>query len=297
MSVLQAYNPIKMVFPAGEATKCPENLVSGVRWLAANGFSRSDLIIALGGGVVGDLSGFIAATYDRGIDFIQLPTTIVAQCDSSIGGKVAVDIPEGKNKFGAFYPPKYVCINTKVLQTLPKRNLADGMAEVIKHGCIYDAKLFDTLASGDYKFEEVIRQNCVIKQHFVEADEFDKGLRMQLNFGHTLAHSIESFYGNDGEKFTHGEAVAIGMAVMAKVGEQIGVTYGGTYSKIVDILKKHGLPYSCDVPMSKLIEYMKRDKKVLNGEINVVMLKKIGEAFVKKVKIDEIGELYDNYSA
>jgi 3-dehydroquinate synthase len=297
MSILQAYQPFKMVFPAGEATKNPQNLIAGVRWLANNNFSRTDLVIALGGGVVGDLAGFIAATYDRGVDFIQVPTTIVAQCDSSIGGKVAVDIPEGKNRFGAFYPPKYVCINASVLQTLPERNRADGMAEVIKHGCIYDAKLFDDLSRGIDDFGAIVRRNCQIKQHFVEADEYDRGLRMQLNFGHTLAHSIESYYGNDGEKFTHGEAVAVGMAVMARIGERLGVTEGGTYEKIVDVLKKYRLPYKTDVPIAELIGYMKGDKKVMGGVINVIMLEKIGSAFVRQLKIDEVGEFYDNYSA
>ena len=246
--------------------------------------TRSDLVIALGGGVIGDLAGFAAASYLRGIKLVQIPTSLLAQVDSSVGGKVAVDLPQGKNLVGAFYQPKMVLIDPDVLNTLPEHFIKDGMGEVIKYGCIKDGSLFDRLCAHssfeDLKPElpEIIARCVDIKRIVVEADQFDTGERMLLNFGHTLAHTIEQYYNYERE--SHGEAVGIGMYQITLMAEEKGLTGSGCADQIKKALDIYGLPSSCGLPVTDLTKAITLDKKNLNGKLNVVLLKELGSSYV-----------------
>lgn len=252
--------------------------------------TRSDLIIALGGGVIGDLTGFVASTYLRGIDFIQIPTSLLAQVDSSVGGKVAVDLDRGKNLVGSFYHPKFVLIDPEVLNTLEERFFIDGMAEVIKYGCIKDSKFFDYLEKMENNqqlinnMEEVIHKCCDIKRKVVESDEKDKGERMLLNFGHTLGHAIEQHYNYT--KYTHGEGVAIGMYIISRISEDRGLTKKGTAKRIKDILVKYNLPYKMDVDIKDILDVINLDKKKLGKDLNLIILKEIGNSEIYKTTIE-----------
>lgn len=283
-SLSERYQCFECVIPHGESSKSIHTLPGVYSQLLQAKLSRTDLIIALGGGVVGDLAGFVAATYLRGIKFVQIPTSILAQVDSSVGGKVAVDLPEGKNLVGAFYQPKMVLIDPNVLDTLPERYVIDGMGEVIKYGCIKDAALFDKLeACGSYEvlkehMPEIIATCVDIKRRVVQEDEFDTGERLLLNFGHTLAHAIEQYYHYKRE--SHGEAVAIGMYQITQISEEWGLTKSGQAKRIRKMLEAYKLPTSAGIPMVELREAMRLDKKNLNDELKIVLLDKIGEAYV-----------------
>lgn len=278
------YECTETIIPHGEQSKSFSILPGVYSSLLEAGITRSDLIIALGGGVVGDLAGFAAATFLRGVAFVQIPTSLLAQVDSSVGGKVAVDLPEGKNLVGAFYQPKLVLIDPEVLSTLPRRYITDGMGEVIKYGCIKDAGLFAKLeACGSYEklqpyLTEVISRCVDIKRKVVEEDEFDTGERMLLNFGHTLGHAIEQYYHYERE--SHGEAVAQGMYQISLCAEEKGLTKAGEAERIRAVLESYGLPVKAGIMVEKLTEAMKRDKKKLGGKLNLVLLYEIGDAYV-----------------
>lgn len=251
------------------------------------------MILTFGGGVVGDLGGFAASTLLRGIKFIQIPTSLLAQIDSSIGGKVAVNLPKGKNLVGSFYHPEAVFIDPNLLDTLKERFIADGMAEVIKYGCIRDKELFFKLLN--YKsqeelfenIEEVIYNCCDIKRAVVEDDEKDLGIRMILNFGHTLGHVIENYYNY--EKYTHGEGVAIGMHHITKKSEELGLTEKGTAELIEEILKKYGLPFEMPkIAREDILKTINLDKKSHVNDISLVLIEKIGDAFLKKISREDI---------
>lgn len=290
MDTLSAFECSSIVLPHGESTKGIETLPDVYARLLEAKISRSDLIIALGGGVIGDLAGFVAATYLRGIKFIQIPTSLLAQVDSSIGGKVAVDLPQGKNLVGAFYHPRLVLIDPDTLKTLPKRYINDGMGEVIKYGCIRDAALFGTLrSSGSFagltdKLTEIIYRCVDIKREVVENDPFDNGERMLLNFGHTLAHTIEQFYHYERE--SHGEAVAIGMYQITLLSEQQGLTEPGTAEKIKEVLEAYDLPTTGKTDFTNLRAAISLDKKNLNNALNLVLLHEIGDSFIYKSTLD-----------
>ncbi|WP_370831069.1 3-dehydroquinate synthase [Clostridium sp.] len=270
----------------GEETKNFNTLPIVYDELLDFNLTRSDLIIALGGGVIGDLAGFVASTYLRGIDFVQIPTSLLAQVDSSVGGKVAVDLDRGKNLVGSFYHPKCVLIDPEVLNTLDNRFFIDGMAEVIKYGCIKDKQFFDYLEKMENKkqlinnMELVIHKCCDIKRQVVENDEKDRGERMLLNFGHTLGHAIEQYYNYT--KYSHGEGVAIGMYVISKISEEKGLTKKGTSQRIKDILVKYNLPYELDVNIEETLEAINLDKKKLGNDLNVIILKEIGSSEIYK---------------
>ena len=283
VSVLEQYECHTLVLPHGESTKNFQTLPIIYDALLKAKISRSDLIIALGGGVMGDLVGFAASSYMRGVKLVQIPTSLLAQVDSSVGGKVAVDLPQGKNLVGAFYHPKMVLIDPEVLETLPKHFIQDGMGEVIKYGCIKDAELFERSNAHD-SFEELkpelpeIIARCVdIKRIVVENDQFDFGERMLLNFGHTLAHTIEQYFHYERE--SHGEAVGIGMYQITKIAEEKGLTEAGCAEKIKVVLEKYGLPIASGVDMEVLIDAIKLDKKNLNDHLNVVLLHSIGDSY------------------
>lgn len=281
---LRDYEVHELDLPHGEPTKAFETLPVLYNALLKQKFSRSDLVIALGGGVIGDLAGFAASSYLRGIRFVQIPTSLLAQVDSSVGGKVAVDLPQGKNLVGAFYHPKLVLIDPQVLRTLPEHFIMDGMGEVIKYGCIRDAALFETLKErGSFEnlqdiLPEIIFRCVDIKRQVVENDQFDTGERMLLNFGHTLAHTIEQYFHYERE--SHGEAVGIGMYQISKLAEEKNLCQPGTAQKIRLILDAYGLPDTCHLPMSDLMDAISLDKKNLNNHLNLVLLHQIGDSYV-----------------
>lgn len=281
---LKDYECHTLVLPHGEPTKSFQSLPKIYTAMLDAKLTRSDLVIALGGGVIGDLAGFAAASYLRGVKLVQIPTSLLAQVDSSVGGKVAVDLPQGKNLVGAFYQPKMVLIDPDVLNTLPEHFIKDGMGEVIKYGCIKDAGLFDRLCAHssfeDLKPElsEIIARCVDIKRIVVEADQFDTGERMLLNFGHTLAHTIEQYYNYERE--SHGEAVGIGMYQITRMSEEKALTISGCSDQIKKALDIYGLPSSCGLPVADLTKAITLDKKNLNGNLNVILLKAIGDSYV-----------------
>lgn len=283
------FSPKKFVFEHGEASKCHTTLLKIYDFLAENGYTRSDFIVALGGGVVGDTAGYAAATFMRGIDFVQIPTTVVSQSDSSVGGKTAVDIAGGKNLVGAFHQPSLVICDTKTLETLTPEFFSDGMAEVVKHGMIKSRELFDILSTKNIKenLVDIMKRNVSIKGQVVENDEREKGERMLLNFGHTLGHAIEKYYNFTG--LTHGCAVAVGMSVFTHIAERRGMTVKGTADKLDALLVKCGLPITDPAlgDMDKLYELSLRDKKHLSSGMNIVICSEIGKSEVVKMSVDE----------
>lgn len=289
----QGYNTLKIVLKPGEKTKSMDQVLGLYDSLLDFGINRGNLIIALGGGVIGDLTGFCASTLLRGIPYIQIPTSLLAQIDSSIGGKVAIDLSKGKNLVGSFYHPKAVYIDPEVLGTLEKRFLSDGLGEVIKYALIKDRALFEELKEIDsYEellkhIEDIIYKCCCIKKHVVEADERDTGERMILNFGHTIGHGIEKLQNYEG--LSHGEAVSVGMHYITLNSENEGLTAEGTAKGIKELLKKFNLPYEVhDISKEDLIKALAMDKKNIGNTMNLILLKDIGESFIHKVTRDEI---------
>ncbi len=263
-----------------------------VEFLAEKGLTRKDLVVALGGGVCGDMAGFAAAVYLRGIDFVQIPTTLLSQVDSSVGGKTGVDLPQGKNLCGAFHQPVLVLIDPLALHTLSDHYFSDGMGEVIKAGCIKSAQLFEKIENKDVKenIEEIIFECVDIKRSVVERDEKEQGERALLNFGHTIGHGIEKLHNFSG--VSHGEAVGIGMLMISEIGEKAGLTEKGTADRIKAVLEKYNMQTSDNHSAESIIEAMQSDKKrTLNG-INFVMLKSIGNSFIYPVENEKINKLF-----
>ncbi len=271
-----------LTVPAGERSKSPAQLARLWEALAGHGITRADCVAALGGGVVGDLAGFAAATVLRGVDFLQIPTTLLAQVDSSVGGKVAVDLEAGKNLAGSFYQPRLVVMDPSVLDTLPDRVFYDGMAETIKYGCIRDGRLFEKLAALGGRegvmteIEDITTACCDCKREIVERDERDTGLRMLLNFGHTLGHVYEKAYYY--QTYTHGEAVAAGMAAAARLGERLGYTEPGAAGRIEALLRAYRLPTEIEVSREDCARALSLDKKGLGGDIRFIFLARVGAA-------------------
>ncbi|MDO5377053.1 MAG: 3-dehydroquinate synthase [Clostridia bacterium] len=275
-------SPTLVTLPAGETTKCPEQLMRLYDAFLDARLTRADLVVALGGGVVGDIAGYAACTYLRGVPFVQVPTTLLAQVDSSVGGKVAVNHPKGKNLLGAFYQPELVLIDSDTLLTLDARQFGAGLGEVVKYGCIADRELFETIeACGSRealapKLDAVIARCCELKARYVREDPHDHGVRMQLNFGHTLAHALENAMGYG--TLLHGEAVCIGMVAAARWGETLGVTPVGTMERIRSLLLSYALPVDMPDGLSPetLADTMALDKKAAGSVIRTVMLTEIG---------------------
>lgn len=283
------FKAVSFVFEAGEKSKNLGTLAEILSFFATNSLTRSDIAVALGGGVTGDLTGFAAAVYMRGIDFIGIPTSLLAQIDSSVGGKTGADLPEGKNLCGAFHQPRAVIIDPDVLKTLPQSFFSDGMAEAVKYGCIKDEKLFSLIENGidDKNLEEMIYTCVDIKRQVVERDEKEKGERMLLNFGHTLGHAAEL---ESGFSLTHGEAVGIGMVLALKAGEKKGLTEKGTAEKTEKLLKQYKLPVSCNIPLETLCRRALSDKKKTGDTMNFILIDKIGSGFTEKISAEK---LYD----
>lgn len=283
---------VSYIFEAGESSKTTANLIKIVEFLAQSELTRNDCVIALGGGVCGDMAGFSAAVYLRGIKYIQIPTTLLAQVDSSVGGKTAVDLPQGKNLCGAFWQPSLVVIDPDVLDTLPAHFFSDGMGEVIKYGCIKSKSLFERLEEENAVdiIDEVIYECADIKRGVVERDEKEAGERALLNFGHTCGHAIEKLCNFSG--VSHGEAVGIGMVMISLAGEKAGITEKGTADKIAVLLKKYGLKTETDLPIAQIVQNMAFDKKRTSGGIKLIMLKSIGSSFIEPMPMDGVKSLF-----
>lgn len=268
------------VSPAGEEHKLMSTVSEMYRALAEAGFTRTDLIVTLGGGVTGDMGGFAAATFLRGMDFLQVPTSLVSQSDASVGGKTGVDLPFGKNLVGAFHQPIAVVTDPEALSTLPKRFFNDGLGEVIKHGAIADKQLFEALDQGAAldDLEQVVGKSIAIKRDFVEADTRDTGRRMILNFGHTCGHALEKL--NHFQGLSHGEAVGIGMLLACKAGEKLGVTAPGTGEKIRRVLERYGLPTEAGFTSREIVEATALDKKSDGDTLRLILIKEIGESLI-----------------
>ncbi len=269
----------------GENSKSTATYVEVVSFLAANHFTRSDTIVALGGGVVGDLGGFCAATYLRGIAFVQIPTTLLACVDSSVGGKTAVNLPEGKNLLGAFYQPWVVLCDPDTLNTLPPEVYADGMAEVIKYGMIRDRALFEALERGGWSNTEIICRCVTIKRDIVEQDERDNGCRQLLNFGHTVGHAVEKC-----SRFAvaHGSSVAIGMAVLARAMVKRGVSCAEDRDRLLVLLEKNGLPTTCGFDPLALYEAALSDKKRDGKMVALITVPSIGDGQIETIAVEEL---------
>jgi 3-dehydroquinate synthase len=272
------------IFPAGEENKQLSAVSKMMCALADACFSRTDMVAALGGGVCGDMAGFAAAMYMRGIDFVQLSTSLLSDIDSSVGGKTGCDLPNGKNLVGAFHQPKLVLIDPKTLDTLDKRYYNDGMAEAIKHGIIKSKALFESLPL--LSNEELIYKSIDIKRAVVEKDEKESGERKLLNFGHTLGHAIEKYY--DFKKYSHGEAVGLGMLLITKAAEENGLCEIGLYEQIEAALAEFDLPITCDAAIGDLIPLCLNDKKRRSDKIDLVIASEIGKSFVHSISCDEL---------
>ncbi len=275
-------------FPAGESSKTTGQWVKIVEFLAQNRLSRGDLVVALGGGVVGDMAGFAAASYMRGIDYVQIPTTLLAQIDSSVGGKTAVDLPQGKNLCGAFHQPVLVLIDPEVLSTLSRRFFSDGMGEAIKYGCIKSRALFDRIQNEDaHDFLDELIYDCVdIKRQVVEADATEKGERALLNFGHTVGHAIEKLSHFSG--ISHGAAVGIGMVYVSRACEALGLTPPGTADAIAQVLQKYDLPTETAFGVPELTAALLNDKKQTGKAVRFVTLQSLGCAVLTPVQNENI---------
>lgn len=280
-------------FPAGEEHKTLDTVKGIYKTLIEEKYDRKDLLLALGGGVVGDITGYAAATYLRGVDFVQIPTTLLAQSDSSIGGKTGVDFDGYKNMVGAFYMPKLVYMNIETLQTLEDRQFYSGFAEVMKHGLIKDASFYEWLLDKMYEIHdrdpevlsEMVYRSCMVKKLVVEKDPKEKGDRALLNFGHTIGHSIEK-----AKKFEllHGECVALGAVAAAFISWKHNWLSMDEYYEIRDMFVPFGLPISIDsIDPDEILALTKSDKKMVDGQISFVLLKKVGKAVIDRTVTDE----------
>lgn len=279
--------------PAGEENKCLDNVKKVYEFLIQEGFQRKDMLIALGGGVIGDMTGFVAATYLRGVDYVQIPTTLLSQNDSSIGGKTGVDFDGYKNMVGAFKMPRLVYMNLEVLKTLDDRQFFSGFAEVMKHGLIKEQKFYIWLIENMYEIcerdldvlEEMISQSCNIKRMVVEKDPTEQGERALLNFGHTIGHAIEKA---KNFSMTHGECISLGMVAAAFISWKRGKISMETYYEIRDMFVPFYLPISVDdVDANEILKFTKSDKKADAGTIKFILLNRIGQAVIDKTVTDE----------
>jgi len=278
------FSVISYTIPAGEASKCFSQYAALCRWLAENQVTRSDALVALGGGVVGDLTGFTAATYLRGVQFLQVPTTLLAMVDSSVGGKTGIDIPEGKNLVGAFYQPSAVICDPATLATLPAAVLSDGAAEAIKHGMIRSAELLGIMNS-EQVLMRIISENVKIKRDIVQQDEFDTGERQLLNFGHTIGHAIELL---SDFAISHGSGVAIGMAIITRAAVKRGVCPPKCLEVLEELLGKYNLPMACEFSAEKIFQAALTDKKRTGDTITEVIPCDVGVCVLEKMPVDEL---------
>ncbi len=273
----QCKEAVVFVFAQGEASKNFDTYKEILDRLVSGGFTRTDCVVAVGGGVAGDMAGFAAATFMRGIDFYNIPTTVLSQVDSSVGGKTAIDFGGYKNIVGAFYQPKGVIIDPDTLKTLPHRQISNGLAESVKMALTHDKELFSMFESGNFDIDTVIERSIKIKKSVVEADEKESGVRRVLNFGHTIGHAIES----NTPTLYHGECVALGMIPMCSENVR---------KRLVSVLERLNLPTAVECEYEKIIETMSHDKKMSGDEISIVRVENIGEFKIEKVSFGEFAE-------
>lgn len=295
LTLLKDKEVYKIVLPSGEGSKNLKTVEGVLNTILDYGLTRKSIIIALGGGVVGDIAGFCASIYMRGIDFIQVPTTLLSQVDSSVGGKTGVNMTKGKNIVGSFYQPKVVVIDLNFLKTLPRRELISGIGEVIKYGIIYDYEFLKYVNAGlqeVYQLDEnvmkkVIKRCCEIKSEIVSKDEKEEGLRKILNYGHTIGHGLEA--ATDYKKFTHGEAVLIGIYYEALMAKQLGYIDEFYFCEIATIIKNTGVPLEeHEIPWIKAIDYMLKDKKNKDGKISFILPRDKGKVLEILLTVEEI---------
>jgi len=286
------FQTVSYVFPAGEESKNGNTYLALLNFLAENHITRSDCILALGGGVVGDLAGFAAATFLRGIAYIQVPTTLLAAVDSSVGGKTAIDLPAGKNLCGAFYQPRLVLCDPDTLNTLPQDIFRDGCAEVIKYGILYDPTLFAHLEEKLLSFDrEWVIARCVeLKRDVVAKDEFDTGERMRLNLGHTIGHGVEA---NSHFTVSHGKAVAIGTAIVSRSAEKLGICPPSVCRQILDVLKRFGLPTAAACGAQEIYSSALSDKKRSGGTVNLIIPERIGFCRIQPTPVEQLLSLIE----
>ena len=283
------YRVTQYVFPHGECSKNAETFISILNFLAEEKFSRTDIVIALGGGVTGDLAGFAAACYMRGIRFVQIPTTLLAAVDSSVGGKTAINLASGKNLAGSFYQPDLVLCDTKTLSTLPPDVFSDGCAEMIKHGMIADSELFHSYKTPIHtQLETAIARNVEIKSGIVCTDEFETGKRKLLNFGHTVGHAIELL---SGYKTPHGHAVAAGMAIITRAAVRMGLCKEACLTDLLDMLTRYDLPVKTSYKANELARACLSDKKRDGESLTMIFPLETGNCFLKEIPVSEVEEL------
>ena len=281
------FSVCRFVFPHGEGSKCAKTYLALLDALCENRLTRADAALALGGGVVGDLTGFAASTYLRGIGFIQIPTTLLAMVDSSVGGKTAIDLPAGKNLAGTFYQPWLVLCDPDCLDSLPDEIFRDGCAEVIKYAVLGSRELFALLADipSGKGLEEVTARCVEMKRDFVQSDELDRGARQMLNLGHTFGHAVEA-----SSRFTlsHGKSVAIGMAMILRAACSRGLCSAETRDAVIALLQRYGLPTECPYPADMLLGALSADKKIFGTRLNLVVPTDIGACRLLPVGVDEL---------
>lgn len=283
------FTAAEFIFKNGEESKNINTLSSLLECMAENKITRSDTVVALGGGVTGDMAGFAAAVYLRGVRFVQIPTTLLAAVDSSVGGKTAIDLKAGKNLAGSFYQPSAVICDIETLDTLDDAVFAQGMAEVIKYGVIFDKDLFNLTKSGDVKgnIEHIIKRCVELKRDVVQKDEHDNGERQLLNFGHTVGHAIEKC---SGFTVAHGEAVAIGMVIAAKAAYSLGWSKEDCTADIITALKNNALPTECKFSAEELFEVALNDKKRSGSSINLVIPEIMGKCVLRRTDANDVLE-------
>lgn len=284
------FSVVSFVFPHGEESKSADTLSDVYSFLVENQVTRSDFIVALGGGVVGDLAGYAAATYLRGIRFMQIPTTFLAAVDSSVGGKTAINIPAGKNLVGAFWQPSLVICDTETFATLPAVTFADGISETIKYGMISSTSLFERMERGNIHadIDDIIAECVSIKRDIVEQDERDNGLRMILNYGHTLGHAIEKVTHH---AVTHGQGVALGMVLIAKLGEKLGFHSSDLTQRLERCLASYGLPTQYNGSVAELADAVLKDKKRTGDTIRLIFVKNPGQAEIVPLPVEQFLQL------
>lgn len=268
-----------LVLPHGESTKSIENYLKIQETLLNNNFSRKDLVIALGGGVIGDLVGFACSTYKRGIEYINIPTSSLSMIDSSIGGKTAINYKHYKNMIGSFYPAKGVLIDFSLLKSLPKRQLNNGLVEALKAGYIFDKTIIDEFKKEELDIESIIIKSIMVKKHFVENDEKEESIREILNYGHTIGHALESIYGFS-DKLYHGEAVGIGMMLI-----------NDDPLEVASFLKKLEIHFDGEIDVEQIIEFIKNDKKMHNEKIDLIKVNKEDGGYIESISIEELKKI------
>ena len=277
------FDVLTYTFPNGEKSKNLSTAQALLSFLAENGISKSDLLVALGGGVTGDLTGFVASVFLRGMEYVQCPTTLLAAIDSSVGGKTAVDLEQGKNLVGAFHQPLRVVCDTDTFQTLPKEVMSDGMAEAIKYGMIRDEALFEQFEKMSFDMADMVERCVQIKAEIVGEDEFDTGVRKLLNFGHTIGHSVEKL---SSYEIPHGSAVAIGMVIVTKAYEAANGPDSSMSERLIATLQQYQLPVSCDYSLKDLAEQAISDKKRAGNTISILLPEKIGNCVICDMSMD-----------